>query len=309
MSIQVVFQQMLVIFLLIAIGYFIYKKGFVGEDASRTFSWLVVNVTNPAVIISSVLDADPISDLGVLAWDMLITLLIYAASILLGVLIPWLLRAPKKERGFYHAMTVYPNSGFMGIPVISAVLGNQAMIFVVIYNILFNLFFYSHGMYVLTPSEGGKRHLHIDWKQIMNIGTVFSLIALAICIFRIKLPAVLSETVSYTGRATTLLAMLVLGMALARIPFREIFSDLRLLVYSLIRLLVIPLAAGLILRQVTDQTLFVQCMVMLLAMPGANLPLMYCQQENIRADVLAKGITLTTLLSLVTITLVSVVIA
>ena len=58
MSAGVVLQQMIIIFLLIMTGYFVYKKGIVQDSIAKGISALVVNVCNPALLIRSAFDHD-----------------------------------------------------------------------------------------------------------------------------------------------------------------------------------------------------------------------------------------------------------
>ena len=304
MSTFIVFQQMLVIFILIAVGYALCKKGALTDTGSKLLSFLVVNVTNPALILSSVLEENrEVTRQDVLVM-ILVTAAIYAVLIVLGWVLPRLFHAPADKRKFYTVMVVYANTGFIGIPVISAVLGTQALIYVTVFNIAFTLIFYTHGARVLQSGESGERQ-KISWKTFINIGTVSGLLALLIFWFGLRLPAVLEDSISYIGRSTTFLSMVVLGVSLAQMPLRKIFSSVRLLLFLVVRMLALPILICLVLKQLIGGGLMIQAIALMLAMPSANLPLMFSKQNGIKTDTLSQGIVLSTLLSIVTITLVS----
>ena len=134
MNTLIVFQQMLVIFILIAVGFGLYKKGVITDAGSKLLSFLVVNVTNPALILSSVFEDNPSVTRQDVMIMVLVAAVIYAVLILLGWILPKLFRVPAVEQKFYTMMAVYANTGFIGIPVVSAVLGTQALIYVTVFN-------------------------------------------------------------------------------------------------------------------------------------------------------------------------------
>ncbi|MFR7971106.1 MAG: AEC family transporter [Lacrimispora saccharolytica] len=153
MSTGVVFQQMLVIFLLIAVGVFLYRKKAVTEVTSRQLSGLITNICNPALMIASVFS----DEMPATRQDILLTAGIaagtYVFAIAAGILVPRLLRVEPQERKYYHMMMVYGNTGFIGIPLVSALLGEGAVIYVTVFNFFCNcsgLLFLTHRFFVKT---------------------------------------------------------------------------------------------------------------------------------------------------------------
>ena len=302
MSTAVVFQQMLVIFLLILVGYGACRKRVLTDPVARGISAIVVHITNPALLVASALDEEVGISHGDLLRMALVAACVYGVLLLLGAAVPRLLRVPEGGRKFYNVMMIYGNVGFIGIPVVSAVLGAEGVIYLVVFNFFYNILFYTHGRYVLTADQAGERR-KITWKTFVNVGTVSGLAAMALFWFPISLPAVISNTLSYLGEANTFLSMLVLGASLARMPLRSIFTETWLNLFCLILMLGLPVLLGMAVKQLVPDPLMVCVTVLLIAMPVGNLPLMTAQENGIPADTLARGIVLTTLLSLVTITL------
>ena len=133
MSITVVIQQMVIIFILIAVGMFLYRKEMLSETTTRQMSGLIVNLTNPALLICSALQEGPRMSLQDLGTALAVDLVIYAVLILAGFLIPSILRVPDKYHYAYQLLPIFGNVGFMGIPIASAVLGTECLIFVSFY--------------------------------------------------------------------------------------------------------------------------------------------------------------------------------
>ena len=303
MSTAVVFQQMLIIFMLIGIGFVIFKKEWCPHESSKYFSFLVTSVCNPAIMISSALDKDTTATRGDILITAGIAFAVFAFLIIAGYLLPILLRAPKSEHKFYNMMTVYGNLSFIGIPVVSAVLGTSAVIYVTVFNLFFNVLIYTHGILILNPeTDGPKEPL---WKKLINVGTIAAVLTIIIFWFKVPLPEVIASTVSHAGKCTTFLSMVVLGSSLVQIKFREIFNVPRLYIFVALRMIVFPVVLGMILKLFFTNTMMINAILLIMSMPCANMPLMLAKQYDMECPVLSKGILLSTMLSLITITLVS----
>ena len=302
MSTLVVLEQMIVIFLLVIVGFALTKKKIVTREGSRMLSVIVLNVTNPAMILSAVLTEDISVSHGELLLMILVSAIVYAVLIILGWLLPRVFRVPRTERIFYNVMTVYTNTGFIGLPVVSAVMGPSAMIYISVMNIFFGLLFYTHGhMVLLSGTEGGKAFSPM---KLINIGTISSAAAILLFWFGVRLPSVAETTLSYMGRATTFLSMIVLGSNLARAELRSLFKNVRVMIFSIVRMLAVPALFIFIAKPILNNDLMVGTIALLIAMPAANTPLMIAEKHGIRSETLTQGILLSTVFSLATITLV-----
>ncbi len=349
MSAAVVTQQMAIIFILIAVGMFLYKKKMLSEMTSRQLSGLIVNVTNPALLISSALREGPRVSLQELGIALGVDLVVYGILIAVSLLIPRILRVPDQNHYSYRMLTVFGNVGFIGIPLATAVLGTESLIFVSIYNLFCNVLIYTFGISVLQKAEAGQidmrqelsrqnsaagsgkmagrslpdaespagrlspdtknpaagRTQGFSWKKLVNVGTVSAAATIVIYISNLQAPMILSSTLDYIGQSTTLLSMLVLGISVAQMSVKDIFSHPRLYGFVLLRQIMLPVGCIFLLRPFIVNPLILNTMALMLAVPAGNLPLMLSKQMQIDTDTISQGIILTTVLSLVTIPAVS----
>jgi len=302
MDIRIVIQQMIVMLIIIFIGYFFTKKGKLNDLSSRHISGLVVNVCNPAMLVCSAFNNESAISGSQLLNALLATLLLYAILLLAGYVIPILMRYPKDDRYIYQFLTVYANVGFLGIPLVSAVLGSNALIYVSINVLIFNILFYLSGLNIIRKKAGvtassGTREL---LSKLINTGTVSAAFTIVFYVSDIKVPLIITNTLDYTGRATTFLSMLVLGIAVAQIPLKEIFCHAKDYLFILVRMVVLPIFCVILLRGfVTDPLILGVCCLMI-SVPAANLPLMCSKEYGLRTAELTRMIILTTLLSVAT---------
>lgn len=323
MSISVVLEQMIIIMILIIVGIFLFRKKMLSEDTSRQLSGLIVNITNPAVLICSAFDDTPKVSHYELGIGLCVVLISYAVLLLSAYLIPLILRVPQPERYSYHMLSVFGNVGFIGIPLVSAVLGSGALIFVSLNNLVYNILVYTYGISTLkkaavrqhsanssmpdstAESSSSESLLH----KLVNAGTVSALLTIIFYLGNFNVPAIISSSLTYAGRTTTFLSMLVLGVSVAQIAPKEIFSHPKLYAFTLIRLILLPVGFTLLLGLFMKNALILNTTALMLAVPAGNMPLMLSKQLHVDESTISQGIILTTLLSLVTIPLVTLLIA
>lgn len=311
MSVTIVLQQMIIIFILIGIGMVLYRSKMLSEETSKQISGIIINVTNPALLICSAFDDGPKVSLRELGIALVSYAAVFAILIAVAFLIPYILGVPKKLHYAYQMLTIFGNVGFIGIPLASAVLGSESLIFVSIFNLLFNLLIYTFGMSTLQraaslqAAEGASIPESTltsgRLQKFINAGTISAAATIIFYLGDFQVPVIVSSTLSYTGRATTLLSMLVLGVSVAQINPRDIFSHPRLYVFTLLRQILVPIGCVLLMRGLIDNKLILNTMLLMAAVPAANMPLMIAKQMDMDTDSISQGIILTTVLSLVTV--------
>lgn len=298
-------QQMIVLFILMLIGYYTSKKDFLSDMTFKQFSWIVVNIANPAMIISGSVNSDnPIhgrelfSTLG-------LAIGLFAVLIIVSMVVPVLIRVPKDDRGVYKVMMIFSNIGFMGFPLISSIYGADALLYASLFLIPFNVLMYTYGILALKKQTGEKEK--IDWQKILNIGVICCAVSIVISLFQIQVPTFVKSTVTHLSSLTAPLSMMVIGASMTKIRFRDLFGDVRLLVFCALKLLVIPVAGLFILKLfISSDMLLGVCMVMI-ATPVASMTAMMAQQYEGNYSLAAKGVALSTILSVITMPIVSVI--
>ena len=296
-------QQMIIMFLLMSVGFVGSKIGMITEETSKRLSAIVVNIANPAMILVSGISDERMEGRELLSLTVVI-LAIYAVLLLLAYLLPVLLRVDPKSRGVYQAMTVFSNIGFMGYPIIAALYGSSAVLYGALYSIPFNILIYTFGVSALRKKEDGAEKKKLSLKEVLNIGVITSII-LILYLWQIRVPGFLTDTLNYLGNLTAPLSMMVIGASMTSISLRELFTDMRLLLFSLIKLLLIPVLGMLLIRQVVTNEVICGVFMIMLATPVGSMTAMLAQEYDGDYETASRGVTLTTLLSVITMPVVS----
>ncbi len=340
----VVISQMIMIFLLIAIGFGLSRSSHLTSESSRDLSWIVLNITNPiTILVAAIEDEQKVSAMELaVAFALFIGIYIFLGIV--AYLLPILMGVERDDRYSYRYLSVFSNVGFIGIPFCSAVLGVHSLIYVSICSLVFNLIAYTVGMSAMEKvgmrqngavkrggvdsresltggdagmggdstsgesicsGESGARKTMAGLKKVVNSGTVFSILTIVVYIMDIKFPSVIMNTLSYIGRSTTFLSMIVLGVSVASLSVKEIFGKPVLYVFTLLRQIVVPVALIFVLKPFVDNTLLLQTAIIMVAMPCANLPLMMAKQYRAKEDTISSGIMLTTFCAILTIPIVT----
>lgn len=306
---MVMLQQMIVLFLLMAVGYLCCRVGIMTEESSKKISAIVVNVANPCLVLESGLSENKVP-VGELLTTLVIVIVMYTFLLLMASALPKLLGIPTQSKGTYGAMTVFTNLGFMGFPVLTAMYGSSALLYAAFFMIPFNVLIYTYGIGALSvpdisPDGVEQKSLRTGTalqtiKKIMNVGVVACILAIFLYFFQIPVPQFLRATITNLGNLTAPLSMMVIGASLATISIKDLFLDGKLLLFSLIKLLVIPgLFMLLVCRFVEPGILRGVCLVMV-ATPVASMTAMLAQQSDGDYETASKGVALTTILSVIT---------
>ena len=291
---------MVMIFILILTGFVLYKKKMISDSASKDLSALVVNVCSPGLVIVSMFnDLSQIPRENVIFVGA-ISVIFYLFLIFFGYFLVWVLKVPGHLKNAYVLMTVFGNTGFIGIPVALAIIGPESMVYVIVFNFLFNLTIFTFGIMLLKKDNQGKKQ---SWKDYLSPGLLACIAAFAIYWFHIELPEEIETLAGYYGNACTLLSMIVIGISLAGMKVKDMMKNRRLLVFVFIRFIAFPILLALALRPVLSDLLMREVVILMAALPVGNFPAMLCEQYGRDPKPIAEGIVVTTILSVFTITL------
>lgn len=304
--------QMAVLFLLMGIGYLCYRKNIITDEVSKKLSAIVVNIANPALVLTGCLGEEKIQGKELLT-TVIIIVAVYLALLLIAQVLPMLLRVEKRSRGTYRAMTVFSNIGFMGFPVVAALYGNGAILYAALFTIPYNVLIYTYGISAMSAGDksdhekgaGENSGISFLLGRILNVGVIACIIAMIIYFFQIPVPKVAADTITHLSNLTAPLSMMVIGASLATIDLKKLFMDIKLLFFSAIKLLVIPIVGMLVIRQFVDNEIICGVCLVMLATPVGSMTAMLAQQYDGDYEMASKGVALTTILSVATIPLVS----
>ena len=165
------FCEMLVIFFAIAMGYLANRLKIMGGEMDQKVSKLLLYITVPAFSLGSVLARETLPPMGEFLSMLVIVAVFYGMELLFALVVPRVLGGTPGQRGVWRYGMLFPNVGFIGYPVVVALLGQDALFYAIILALPFNMLSYSLGPLLLV---GAKR---FDLKQLFSPCVVSSLLA------------------------------------------------------------------------------------------------------------------------------------
>lgn len=294
-------------FLLIAVGYICDKVGLVTRRGIKQMTDIVLLIVAPAVIIQSYnqeFDANLAKNLGIS--------FIYAtvAHIVMIILSKFLFsKKDPVKYGIDRICSIYTNSGFMGIPLMTSVLGPEGVFYGSAFLALFNLTLWTQGIAAIKGKQKEKVHpIAIIKQMFLNPGVIGILIGFLIFFTPISLPDAVGQAIGHIANLNTPLAMIVIGTYIARSNIFQALKEVRIYYTSFIRLIFFPLIMIPMYLLLPSDSLVYLSNFIALACPTAAATSMLAAKYGGDAIYASKIIAISTILSIVTIPLVVIVI-
>ena len=260
---------MMKVLVCMSLGFFLKKINLISDAAVKSFSSLIFHVTAPCLLFSSIATMDD-SEFGNAVTLLWTGVAVYVVLILLAILVTKLLRVPPESRGVYKAALIFGNVSFLGIPLAESLYGPMGVFYIALLNIHFNLLFYTYGFYIITadgPENGGK----FSFKSCINAGVIGIILSLIFFFFQIPLPEIIISPIAFVGSITSPLSMIVIGCSIATYSLKTVFSQKKIYVIALLRLLVYPIAAYFIFKLLIGNNLLTRILSIYIGMPTASI--------------------------------------
>ncbi len=291
-----VLSQVVGLFLLMALGYFAARKQILDRSAFEGLNKLVLFFSLPCLtFVKLQRDALP-GQMG----ELIETFLIGAVSMILcGIIALLYTRHEEKLRKsvFIH-MAMFSNCGFMGYPLIIAAVGEDKLIYGVMYVAAFNLLTWTVGVYLYA----GKAGLSLK-KIVLNPALIAVTLGTLFFAFSIRIPKFTMDAMTMMGDTTTPLSMVIVGSRLSDLKLSDL-KDKMMLLSCLLRLVVFPLLIwGILTLMKVPQGVLIGVFICS-AMPASASTAM--QAEYYKGDALlaSRSVAVSTALSVATIPLI-----
>ncbi len=234
LSFLTVGQQVLILFVLMAVGYILGKIKFLDDHGSLAITNLVMYVVSPAMMVVAFQRERSGEGLHNFLASMLLAVVIHGIGILLSCL---LIRGSDMYGRVLRFGTVFSNCGFMGYPLMTALMGSVGLFYGSAYVVVFNVLSWSVGIYLLTGDVGKLRLKPI----FLNPGVISVAVAMALYLLSVRLPELVMTPLNYLANMNTPLPTIIVGYQLSHADFRTALNTGRSWIALGLRLAVIPL--------------------------------------------------------------------
>lgn len=285
MILSTLFQILGKIFLMVLFGFILKKVGIISNEFQKGLSNLLLNAILPVSILSSSSNTFSTE----LSKGLLITaaacLIYYVFTLIFTHLITGVLDTDKKTKKIFITMSVFANVGFIGFPLANELYGNNGMLYAVIYNMFYQLFFFTYGTNLL--SNEGKFNLNSIFKSPV---TLSSFIAVAIYLSPYRFPKFIGESLSTVGGMMVPLSIIIIGCTLVDITPKEILKDKYSYFVSLLRLIIFPVGIIGLLLLIGIKGEVAVVIAVLTGLPSGSLNVILAEQHNCNPQYAARTV-------------------
>ena len=231
----------------------------------------------------------------------LFAILLTFVSFFLSWLVSFHLKLSSDQRRTFMFLITFPNYGFLAIPLVFALFGQEGLVRVFMFNLGITFLYWTLGVALLTgPKTKGRK----VFKNLVNSATLALILGLIVGITAFKLPQFMLEASKIIGNATIPLALIVVGSMLVQTDVKKSISFKTIATLVFCRLILMPGLAILFINMFDGLPNLLRVIIVLqAAMPSASTTPILTRRFGGDSQLAAKGVFVTTLFSIITVPL------
>jgi len=297
---MIVIGKVFSILAMVFIGFWLYRSGRLGDQARTDLTNLLLTVTAPCLALYTLYEKELTQE------TIISTLQVSGGAVcylIIGSVLAWifarLIKTDPKDRGCYMVLMVALNNGFMGLPITKEIFGSNALYLLAIHIVFMNIYFYSAAVLQMTAGQGFS--LKEAARSLMSPVMAGLFIGMIMMIVGVQPPDMVDSLIRSLGDVTVPLSMIVVGLQLGQSNFRSILGNRKLLLCSAFCMAAIPLITFLITDMLPLYNDVKIVIIFSTVFPSAVIPAVLAEKYGANGKLMAEGVTMTTILSMITI--------
>lgn len=294
-------EVMVVLFIIVVLGYVLCKLGYMGDKFDQKLSAIVIDITCPALILSSVM-GDVLPDRTLILPLLGVGFLTYFSLLVFGFFVPRLITKNRDDQGMIGFALMFANVGFIGYPIVSSIFGPKAIFYAALLNMPNTFFIFTAGV-MLVKGEYSIRQLNP--KVLFSPAMIAAFAAALIVALNLHTPDLIARPITMVGNITVPAALMVIGSSMARLPLKQIIGSWKVYVSSAVRLVVVPVSLYFLFRVCGVSDAINDINTVVIAMPVASFGTMFCMKYGRNPALMTEITFITTVASILTIPLIT----
>lgn len=293
--------------ILMLLGVISAKCGIMKKENLGTLSGLLIKLTFPCLGFALIYDAGTSIFDYAMNWKFIcFELMLSTFLFILGFVTMKLMRLPNATKQVHIIQTMFGNQGFINIPILMAVfLNGEANIYIATFTFVDQVLLWSLGVIIMSSADpNNKGILSIETvKKILNPMNVCMILAVILTSFNIKLPTVLSSTITSVGNTSFSLALVFLGATLSYVSLKDISFIYDYVFLVVVKMLIIPVLTGVVVSRFATPV-ETTVLILMASMPAMSAIPMMAQNYHADSEFASKTCLVTTVCAAFTIPLV-----
>ena len=294
-------EVMVILFTIVILGYAACKLGYMGDEFDKKLSSIVVDITCPLLVLSSVMGKE-LPDRTLIMPLLGVGFLTYIILLVFGFWVPRLITKNHDDRGMIGFALMFANVGFIGYPIVASIFGPEAVFYAALLNMPNTFFIFTAGVMLV---KGEYSHKQFNPKVLVSPTMLGAFAAAIIVALGIHTPEMIARPVTMVGNVTVPASLMIIGSSMAKLPVREIIGSPKVYVTAFIRLVVVPVSLYFLFRMCGVGELINNVNTVVIAMPAASFGTMFCLKFGRNPSLMTEITFITTMGSIITIPLIT----
>ena len=302
-------QVMLMLFAIVVVGYIAGKLGYMGETFDKRLSKVVIDITCPALILSSAMTGE-LPDRRYILPLLGISVLTYALLTGVALLLPRFLTKKKDDEGVIGFAMMFGNVGFMGYPIVASIFGHEAVFYAAVLNVVNTFTVFTIGtMLVVGKNQSTVEEKEMSRKKMLrkvlySTPMLSAYLTMLIVALEIKdIPEFISQPLTMIGNITVPAALLIIGSSMSQLPLRALLGNGTIYATTLMRLAILPVGIHYLMTLLGFSSFVVGINTVVIAMPVATYGTILCLRHGKDTTLITEVTFITTLLAMISIPL------
>ena len=299
-------MQIGIFLILICVGIAAVKVHILDTNSLAAVSKLVIQISLPAYIfinaVSSATRQSLIDSMIIIPVAFVLYIVLVAAS----MIIEKIFRLEKNRKNIFRVSLVFGNIGFMGIPLVTVIYPDTAMLYVSVFTIVDQVFFWTYGVLLTKPVTEEKRKFSLsNLKNLLSPPLLAILIAIVFIVVKIPVPQIFSSVLTAMGNTSMPLALIYIGGALCTSDIRPVLKCGELYTGIIVKMTALPVLCYIAMSIIGIESDMAGTLAFMIALPGIEMVPMLAKESGSDGDYAVCAIMMTTVASLITLPVVS----
>lgn len=236
---MLLFKQLIQLFIIMVMGMLLVRTHILKASDSRILSLVCIYLIIPCLVLNSFQIGYTPEIRNGFFLAVLAAIIVHIIFIILTAILRKFFNLTRIER----ASVIYSNCGNLIIPLVTALLGKEWIIYCSGYMMVQTILVWTHGVSLIS----GQRKL--EWKKIVtNLNLIVILVSLFLFLCQIRLPSIALGVVDTVGSTIGPISMIMIGMLLGEANWKKVFTNPRLYGITFLRLIAVPAITILIIK-------------------------------------------------------------
>lgn len=310
---SLVIQLTLKILIIVAVGFIAAKLNIIDNIGKEKLSSILVNLLLPVSMLVSSQQPFAINNLKGVAYIAIIAFVYYLIAFVTGKLIGKISSMDGAKVAMFTLLISFANTGFIGMPILKQVLGDQGTLYGAIYNSVFDILYFSYGMYMLTSdkciqnSDSLTNYRQNKTEKISKFKELFknpmiwiAFLTVILYIMPYRFPDVVTESFDLIGSCMMPVSMLVIGAEIAGMNIKTVIRHKAAYSVSMFRMIIFPLLTYVVMKIINADFDVMATAVILAAMPSGSLNVIMAQKYKNNVEFATSAVMQNTILMVLT---------